>query len=331
VPPPPPERAARAATLGATLERAQVYLGAGRFADARQQSAAAVPGARSLGYRPLLARALLAEGRAAMEFDDRAAAAPALKEATAVGIEVGDDALAVEAWARAAWAAGTSGDGPAAALAGLDIIEGLAARAPSAAFARALLHNNVGSVALALGRRDEARALFERALAESRGVAGPGAVELVNVRGNVAMVTDDPQKRDALLAEAEQELSRLLGADHPQTLFQRYRRGILMPELARARDLLSSACAEYERFHHDVAAASAIECWGELGFVSEEIGDRAGAVAAVARAAGLPGERSRVLAEARGYLALWRGDAGGASKHFARAIAEMARQANGAL
>lgn len=289
-------------------------------------SAAVVAAARTLGYRPLLARALLLEGRVAMALDNRAAAGPVLAEATAIGFEVGDDALAVEAWARAAWAKGTGGEDPDKAIAALDIIEALAARTPSALFARALLHNNLGAIAFSRGRRDEARAWQERALAEARGVTGPGAIELVNVRGNLATAVDDPARRDALLADAESELTRLFGANHPQTLSLRVRRAMWIPELAAARQLLSSACDAYERFHHALAANPATECWNELGYVAEELGDHASALSAMTRAAGLPGERAE--SEAAGYLALWRDQAHAAKEYFAGAVAAIAKQAD---
>ncbi|HTE51502.1 MAG TPA: protein kinase, partial [Kofleriaceae bacterium] len=323
--PPAAEIAGRAAGIDATLERALVELGAGRAAQARTIGVAAVTAARALGYRPLVARALLVEGRAAMDLDDRARAGPALAEATAVGIEVGDDALAVEAWARRAWAEGTGGQDPDRALAGLDLIEAMAARSRSS-FARALLHNNLGAVAFSRGRRDEARAWHERALSEARGVTGPNAVEMVNVRANAASAIDDPARRDALLAEVESELDRLLGADHPQTLSLRLRRAMWIPELAAARELLGSTCAAYERFHHALAAAAVIECWGELGYVDEELGDHEGAVAAMTRAADLPVEASAVSAEVNGYARLWRGDARAAVDELARVVAALPRQ-----
>jgi tetratricopeptide (TPR) repeat protein len=326
VAPPPPELAARAAAVSATLERALVEIGAGRIVEARDHSAAAVAGARALGYQPLLARALLAEGRAAMSFDDRTRAGPALGEAMKVGIEAGNDALGVEAWARRAWAMRTGGEDPAAAIAGLDVVEPLAARDRSPSFARALLENNLGSIAFSHGHREEARFRFERALADARGVTGPNAVEMVNVRGNAATVIDDPRQRDAALAEAESALAHLVGADHPETLRLRVRRAMVLPELAGARDLLRSACDAYERFHHVLAAASAIECWSELGYIAEELGDQAEALAAMTRAAGLPEERPALPVEASGYLALWQGDARAASERFAGAM--IGRQAN---
>ncbi len=328
VAPPPPELAARVAAITATLERAQVYLAAGRSAEAREHSHAAAAGARALDYRPLLARALLAEGRAAMTLDDRAAAAPLLREAMAVGVAVGDDALAVEAWAREAWVKGTSGDAGSAATAGAEIMEAMAGRSRSASFARALLHNNLGALAFSQGDREQARTRFDQALAEARLVTGPGAIELLNVRANAASVVDDPRERDALLGEAESEMARLVGADHPDTLRFRMRRAMFIPTLGSARDLLGPACEAYQQFHHLLAAESAVECWGELGYVAGELGDLEAGAAAMAHAASLPAQRTAVADEASGYLALWRGDLRAASERFASAMAAEAKTPN---
>jgi tetratricopeptide (TPR) repeat protein len=290
---------------------------------------AAVVAARGLGYRPLLARALLLEGHAGMNLDDRAAAAPALAEATSVAIAVGDDALAVEAWARRAWALAMGGGDPVVAMSGLEVVDALAERRSTTSFARALLDNNVGAVAFSRGRREEALARYERALAWASGVVGPGAIELVNVRVNAASVIADPVRRDRRLAEAEAELARLVGADHPETLALRTQRAMLLPELGPARALLASTCAGYDRLRNALSAGAAIECWEELGFIADELGARDDAVAAMARAVRwAAGEPGTVLAESDGYVALWRGDARAARERFGRQLASVARTAN---
>ena len=328
VPPPPAELAAAVATADAAIARVEVERTAGRLTAARAEGHAVVANARALGYRPLLARALLSEGRASIGLDNRALAAPVLAEATSIAIEAGDEALAIEAWARGAFVKGTGAGDRSEALAGLDIVEAIARRLPPPSFARALLENNVGAVELARGHRREAADRFERALGEARRVTGPGAVELVNVRTGVALVVDDPARRDALLAEAEAEFGHWLGPDHPETLRLRTFRGMVIVGLAAARDLLGSACAKYEQYHVAAAASATTGCWAELGYVSDELGDRAGALAALARVAALPGEEGHVSPEPAGYLLLLRGDPRGASAHFERAVAGVPRSAD---
>src|SRR5262249_41620011 len=151
--------------------------------------------ARAIGYRPLLAEALLIEGRTRMAGEDRQTATARLTEATALGLSSGSEPIGIEAWARRAWLVGTYGH-PDTALAGFAVIDALAAQpSPELGFARALLHNNVGGVDLAAGNRPAALAVLERALGEARAVTGPGAVELVSIRSNIAIATDDPRQR----------------------------------------------------------------------------------------------------------------------------------------
>jgi len=323
VAPPPRELAASVASADAALARADVQRNAGRLTEARSAAAGVVARARAMAYPPLLARALLAEGRAAIQFDNRLLATPALAEATRIAIEAGDDALAVEAWARGAYAKGTSTAGPADALAGLELIEPLARRLPASSFARALLDNNVGNVELAHSHRKEAAERLERAWSEARKVHGPDPIELFNIRQNAATMIDDPARRDAALAELEADVARALGADHPEALRLRALRGKLAVNLVAARELLASACANYERFHLAVAASPTTECWAELGYIAEELGDRTAALGALGRIDRLPGDGGDISAEPAGYRLLFGGDAPAAAVHFARALAEV--------
>jgi tetratricopeptide (TPR) repeat protein len=246
---------------------------------------------------------------------------PLLGEASRLAVTAGADALAVEAWGRRAWAAGT-GDDPAGALAGLDVTEALAARPRATRYARAILYSDVGSVELARDRRVEARAAFERALLESRGVGGAAAVELVSVRSNLALVTDDPRARDALIADSAAELTRLLGADHPKTLRQRRMRGtVTVVELTAALEVLTPACAGFEL--HRALKGGAVPCWAEVAFVRRELGDAAGAVAAIDRALTIGGAPLADQPELQPYRTLWRGDVESAVAAFSTALAAL--------
>jgi eukaryotic-like serine/threonine-protein kinase len=318
VAPPAPARAAAVADARARVEGARVQVAAGRYQQAKTAAEAAAAEARALGYRPLLAEALLVAGQARMALSARAEAVPALAEAATVAVEVGADALAIEAWARRAWAQGTSGDG-AAALAGLEIVEALAVRNPSARFARALLHNNVGGVELALDHRQRARESFARALQEAQGVVGPGAVELVNVRINLGLTEDDPVVRDRWLAGAEDEMTALLGPAHPETLKTRWIRGAMTVPLDRAVGILAPTCEGLER--HEGQASRTVECWAEVGFIDKELGDDEGARAATQRALRAGAETLPGSPEVGPYLLLWQGEAGAAADRFAAALA----------
>jgi hypothetical protein len=283
--------------------------------------------ARRLGYRPVIAEALLAVGHAALGLRGRAAAVAPLGEAVTTALEVGDDRLAIEAWARRAWAQGTGTNDPAAALAGIELIEALVARMPSAAFERALLHSNVGSVELARDRRTQARAAFEQAVREAEGVRGPQAIELLNVRLNLGLVVKDPSQRDASFVQTVAAFTRLLGEGHPETLAAVVMRGMMTLDLRAAADVLELACARYERLHPSLPAR-AVDCWVEVGYLASEFGDTERARDAMGRAARLRTASGQGSPQAGAYDALWHAEAATASARFAAALAEMPKQPN---
>jgi tetratricopeptide (TPR) repeat protein len=321
--PPPPAQAGQVAVIDAQIERGRVQLAAGNADVARSVAAGAVAAARAIGYRPLLAEALLMEGRALMVAGDRGAAVTRLTEATALGLASSSEPTGIEAWARRAWVEGTGGH-PEAALEGLAVIDALAAQSsPELAFARALLHTNVASVELGQGHRAEALAMLERALDDARSVTGPGAVELVSIRTNAAIATDDPKRRDELLADAHDAYARLLGANHPETITVRsIRAKTTIASLARAAELLDSVCRQYA-LHAWLAPTTAV-CWVELADLRSELDDRSAAVAALDRALALGAGTNANTPEAVGYRELWRGDASAAARAFEAALEELA-------
>ena len=320
-----PAQARPIAAIGDDLERARVQLAAGRADEAARGAASAVAAARALGYRPVLAEALLVEGRARTSPDDRPAAIARLSEATTLALSAGGDAIAIEAWARRAWVEGT-GPHPEAALEGFAVIDALAVRTASA-FARALLHNNVGSVELGHGQRDRARALLERALEEARPVTGAGAIELIAIRTNTALATDAPARRDALFHEARAEFARLLGENHPDTLAAQFIwASTAVASFARATELVTAVCRGREL--HSWLAPVTATCWLEVADLHSELGDRAGALAALERAGRFGGDTNPETPEVAGYRLLWRGDVDPAVAAFTAALDELPPRAD---
>jgi tetratricopeptide (TPR) repeat protein len=315
VEPPPKALTVRVERLRDALEDARIQIAAGRPGPSRVVAAGVVASSRALSYKPLLAEALLAQGHATLAMDDRVAATPLLTEAFTLAFEAGMSSLAVEAWARRAWVRGTS-IGGSESLAGLDVVEAVAANSATSAFARALLYNNVGGVEMALEHRDRARAAFDRAYREARGFAGPGSAELLNIHRNLGFTTDDPEARDRLLAEAEAQTAKLLGGDHPQALQMRISRGMFLASFAQASALLGPACAGLEA--HDRNRAS--KCWFEIGFLLKELGDERGAVAAMQRVSSPAVEPGSAVTTASAYLHLWEGDAGRAARELAASL-----------
>jgi tetratricopeptide (TPR) repeat protein/predicted Ser/Thr protein kinase len=317
VEPAPPAAATQITVVRREIERARVQIAAGQFDEARKIVDHAVSESRTIGYRPVLAEALLVEGHVLMAMDDKVPASARLAEATNIALASREDAVGVEAWARRAWVVGTS-DQLGDALAGVEVVDALATRS-SAPFARSLLHNNIGGVELARGHHVQARAAFERALSEARFVKGPGAVELLAIRRNMALVAENPRERDRLLVDARAEVARMLGPDHPDSLFAEFLHATsTVVSMPRAAELLTSVCTRNEL--HETLAGRTAQCWTEVADLRFEVGDRAGASAALTRVIDLGARTLEEIPEVAGYASLWAGDRAGAEKLFVAAL-----------
>ena len=294
--PPPAAVAPRVAAAEAAIARARVFAEAAH-ADAAAVSDVAVDQAAAIGYAPTHARALLVQGLAAMTTETGDASTP-LGRAVELAIETGDDVTAVEAFARRVWVARTK-----APIDGVSLIEPIARRSgePGRA-ARALLYNNLGTVQLARGDRDAARALFETARRELP--ADPAAVdaELVCVDQNLALVAaTDSERRDALAAATEVLVQRL-GPSHSRTLEARVLLAQATANGVEARDQLAAACDDYARAQPHLAPAI-VWCEYERAWLAEALGDPASARVAMQRAATEQDDESNYGRIARGYLA----------------------------
>ena len=214
VEPPAPALAPQIAALRRDLEGARVQIAAGHFTDARSTADNVTAAARALRYQPLVAEAALVAGHATVAMEDRAGAINRLDAAMANALASGRTDVGIEAWARRAFVIGTA-DHPEHALDGDAVIESLSQRSHSP-FVRALLANNIGDVYLGRADRVAAKAAFERALGWAKQVRGPGAVELVNVRTNLALVVDTVAERDRLFTAAHDELAQILGPIIPR-------------------------------------------------------------------------------------------------------------------
>ena len=325
VPLPAPTQAAEAAAIADAIARIDVERDAGRDADAARDADATLTRAIALAYRPLVARARLARGRVALSAgrDDRGAAdfEAAAREALAVG----DDPLAIEAYARQVWAAGTTGD-PVRATDGLPLVEAITDRAGDRArFARALLHMNVGGVALARGDRGTAHLAFERARAEAVAVGGAGAIELTAVLANLLFVVDDPAQRRATGQALVALRGRLLGARHPDTLSSQLMAASFLDDPAEVRAAMAPACRDLARYHPG-RGADVGECGSELTTLALAAGDRAeaAAMADLVIAAAPHGAAPYQVAAARAFRHLTDGEAAAAAAGFAALARELA-------
>jgi hypothetical protein len=296
------------------ITNARILVGAGRYEQAAASARTVVAQARALGYGPVLAEALLVQGHAQAALPDRKAAVPILAEATSVALSSHADALAVEAWARRAGAqARTDRDG---AIAGLEVIEPIARRTASATYARAILYNILGNLEIWRDHRDKAREYYARGLTEAQTLTGKVALELLPARTNRALVSEDRAHADELLSELDAELTHQIGADHPETLYNRWLRGSSTIEnLRQAEQLLAPVCDAYEL--HVALAAQRATCWTEVGLLRMDLGDSTGAIAAMAHAMSASSDAQEAVA----YHRLWTGNTPAAVQQFADAVA----------
>ncbi len=296
--PPPPELAGAVAAVVPRLERARV-LGVAQRPEALAEARAAVTAARATGYLPLVARALLVQGRA----EPAAVATTTLTEALALALQSFDDVLALEAYARWVWVAEYR-DPPDGWL----VMTQLAQRAGAPGrFGRALLFNNLGGRHYRAKQRDKARELLTRALGETELAAGkdPDDVELVSILRNLALIEPDAGRRQELMERAAGALARALGPSHPSALTAREQTAMLTRAPGEARRKLEEACLGYGPWR--LAAAQAV-CALESAWLADEAGDRAAALRWMQLAASDPktaaGDRIKGKIAA-GYLLLY--------------------------
>ncbi len=310
VAPPPSASSARAAVIADRIARVDIERDAGRTAEATRDAEGAVAAARALAYEPLVARALVARGRITLSLGGEDRGAADFTEATQLALGVGDDALAIEAYARAAYALATTSD-RSAATEGLPLIEAITRNTGDrAAFARALLHHNLGGVALARGDRLAARRAFEQARQEARGLQSSAAVELTAVLMNLMIVVDDPAERDRIGAELVAQRNTTLGPNHPLTLKAEIIRASLGSDPRRVGPALTPACTAMANLHPE-ERASIRECTYELAWRALVDGDLATAAAMAARviAAEDPESSDSRVIRARAFALLAHGDA----------------------
>jgi hypothetical protein len=302
VAPPAPAIAAAVATASDELSALDIEIGAGR--DVRPRIAAVIATARALGYAPLIARALRLAGRAALAVKSRPDAVAPFAEATTLALSAGDSALAVETFAGRMYAAAMLLQ-PGASN-GLDLIEAIAAGLPASEYeARARLAGSVGSVALAAGQRDAARAAFERALGFARQLTGPAQLELATAWSSLALVVDDPARRIALSRERIAIIEGRLGAGHPSVLTAQIAAAHFETHGERVIAALAAPCDRLVELQPE-QGMEILDCQAQLGWLAFERGDLERARVAFGRALGAErgGGHGYLLPLSRAYLAM---------------------------
>ncbi len=305
VAPPSAIQSAEAAAITDLIARVDVERDAAHMEDAARDADSALARARALGYSPLVARALLARGRIELSLRRGDQGASSFTAATLLALTAGDEPLAIETYARGAWAIGTGDDEhPEAATDGLALIEALTERVGQRApFPRALLHNNLGSLALARGQRSAARTALERARRESVGLTGAAAIEMTATLFNLLLVTDDPGAQREIGAELVATRTRLLGATHPKTLLARVTAALLEDDATRSAEL-TRACVQLADLHPS-QSESIGKCMFELGWLAIHANDpKAGREALARTITALASPDNPIHAIAEAYLML---------------------------
>jgi tetratricopeptide (TPR) repeat protein len=280
VPPPgDPEVAARVVEVERGLARAEALARAGRFDAAIAQVEREVEAAAATGHRPAHAEALLVRGRlrTSRELVDTQATADGLGEAVLVALAARDDEAAAEAAALRVYALGQHRTGGDEALKVAALARALVERLPAPDRVRGLLENNTGTVYLARGDVDRARAAFAAALA-LRERAGD-TLDLANTHANLALVDPDPASREDHLRRAVDTAQGVLGPGHPLTVELRLIAGRYLRDPHAAAELLVPGCEALLRFAPDDLAQRA-RCLADLAHLRGEVGDRDAAAAA---------------------------------------------------
>jgi serine/threonine protein kinase len=308
VDPPRPEIAADVARIANDVERARVLA----FAVEPTAAVAArdvVASAERLDYPDIIAKANLTLGLAHLQLSEPSLAVPPLSRARDHALLSGDNAVAIEAYARELFAVAISpshelpagaGDAPAAMFFAEPIAKSLGA---GGAFARTLLYNNMGVSRMAATDRPNALRWFDKAVTERQLAAADKNVELARIAGNLALAVDDTTKRTELFAESVDDLTELVGPNHPFTLETRLKSALFVGDPGEAATSIEDVCQRYRRYHPHLRALLE-RCDFELGWLAEERGDNESARRLMVGVT-LPDEpRSRVAA---GYVLMFDG------------------------
>jgi tetratricopeptide (TPR) repeat protein len=275
-----------ARSLESKLARVDAQVNAGQFTSAIELARGVAAEAKVLDYKPFLAEALLAEGRAAMMLPDSSGAVAPLERAIAIGITEELDTLAAEAMIRRVYLRGLSPGGTEAAIADLPIAEAMVERSGRNGELRALLENNAGTVYLAAGKRQRAYEAFERLLEIVTQLYGEDHLLLALPLGNLAIVTSDERAAAELHRRKIDIYERHLGPEHPLTLDARFLAAVQISDPELAVEALAEVCPRWLGSDPRLA--------GECEFVQGRIEYARGRLAA----------GRRVLESARRHLAL---------------------------
>jgi hypothetical protein len=277
VPPPPQAVAARVTEVAAAVERSRM-LALAASPRAIEVATSAAAAAAETRYIPLVARATMVQGWA-HALADRSSAWELLDRAFHEALRVGDDILAVEAYARAWFVASRSPDF-APQERERQLVEDVAIRTgASGRFSRALLYNNLATSRIVRNDLAGAREWFRRALGAWHPPLADRAqdIELTAVLQNLALVEDEPTRRFELSQRAVDSEVAHLGPDHPATITARIQLALFTPNPSGAAAAFAKTCSSIPEWHPQLRA----ECAYEEGWLAIERNDASRAQAAM--------------------------------------------------
>ncbi|MEX1366338.1 MAG: serine/threonine-protein kinase [Nannocystaceae bacterium] len=218
VPPPEdPAVAERVAALDEVLVEAKAKQGAGKYEDGLRLADQVVAQAAALDYEPLMARAWQQQGRLRIDVGDYEGAVPVLRQAYRTAVVHSMTAEAADVSTALMRVLGDSLERHRQARGWAEHAEPLSWAAGTDEARSGFLHD-LGAVAHSQGEYEEARDLYERALAIREASLGPDHPEVaaaLNDLGSVAHSQGEYAEARALYERALVIFEQALGPDHP--------------------------------------------------------------------------------------------------------------------
>jgi tetratricopeptide (TPR) repeat protein len=221
-PPDEPGMKERIAAVRADLDRVGALEAAGDYDAGLEQIGPVVDAARSTGYEPLIAEALLRSGGLLDKAGKADEAEAAWYEAASVATRSRDDRTAARAWIELMWAIGFRKARHAEAMVMYRVAEAALDRIDADAELRAHLQNTLGVVQIARGDYDAAIDNLEKALRMREELLGRDHYTIAYVLDALGLASEHAGRMDDARAHAERALAirrDSLGPDHPDVAF----------------------------------------------------------------------------------------------------------------
>ncbi|MGH1342039.1 MAG: tetratricopeptide repeat protein [Nannocystales bacterium] len=225
--------------LRASLARVKVHEDAGRYARGLALAKVAVQRARVVGHAPVLAEALLREGKLALATGNTDRSEPLLREAIQTASAGRDDLTAARAWIALV---GVVGHGQARAEPATELIaaaRAAVARAGAPVEQQVQLAIATGATFVQQGRLEDAQDQFQLALERQRAASGPEHPTMGRIYNNLAAVNllrQDAHAAKRNLERAIELQERTHGPRHPSVAPMKANVGALLLRQGRTRE-----------------------------------------------------------------------------------------------